>query len=283
MTSSVVGATTVYYTPYNGWMIPLYNGVIIQLASIQAELSQLTTDATKSPAAVAANSVYDMFVWMDAGNVRRLSRGPAWTNPTTRSMALARAQGVLTNGAAITNGPAINRGLYVGTIASNASSTIDWIYGGNAIAGVHNVWNMYNRVNVGSRVVDTQVAYTYSSNVIRQAGGSVYNQISYVNGLGEDSPIASYQQTFTTAAAAGAFCKIGVGDDTLTVFETMPQTFSTPAAVAFTCSTNTTYQKGGAESLIGVHYVAALEAGDNVNLNTFNVGQLGELSFSMMM
>jgi hypothetical protein len=283
MQATVSGATTVYYTPYYGLAVPLYNGTSFVATSIGAELSQLTTDATKSPAAVAASSVYDMFVWSDAGTIR-CTRGPAWTNPTTRSMALTQLNGVLVNSAAITNGAAQYRGTYVGTIASNGASTIDWILGAAITAARLMVWNYYNRVNVITRVTDTQAAYTYQSATVRQAGGSTYNQINYVCGVAEDAPDASYQQTVATAATAGATNYIGVGDDSITAFETVPGRIQTVAAAALTASADVRYQKGFGEPMLGVHYLAALEAGDGaVNIGTYNVGQIGELSFAFMM
>ena len=64
MTSSQAGRTTVYYTPFAGGMCPIYNGTSFTPTTF-AELSQATTDAGKSPAAVVANSVYDAIeIWI---------------------------------------------------------------------------------------------------------------------------------------------------------------------------------------------------------------------------
>jgi hypothetical protein len=133
MTSSVPGATSVIYTQYLGNIVSLFDGSNFNPIAF-SELSQSTTDTTKSPAAVAASSVYDLFIWSDSGTIR-ISRGPAWTNNTTRSLALNRVNGVLLNGSNITNGPAASRGTWVGTVASNASSTIDYILGGSGSGG----------------------------------------------------------------------------------------------------------------------------------------------------
>ena len=86
MGSSVAGATTVYYTPYAGNIVPIYDGTNM-IATVVAEVSQATTDSTKSPAAVAASKIYDLFVWNDSGTIR-CTRGPAWTNATTRGYTL---------------------------------------------------------------------------------------------------------------------------------------------------------------------------------------------------
>jgi hypothetical protein len=229
---------------------------------------------------VAATSCYDMFVWNDNGTIR-CTRGPAWTNTTTRSMALTRVRGTLVNSAAITNGPPIYQGTYVGTIASNASSTIDWIFGTAASGGgaaVLNVWNYYNRVQVITRVTDTQAPYTYTSATIRQAGGSANNKITYVIGVSEDMPWFSYQTIGSTAAAATSSMQVSIGDDSITAFE-IPGAYNYTDSAAITTGTmNCVYAKGMVEPNTGLHYAAALEKSDGTNAATFNVTSLAELA-----
>src|SRR5688572_30068462 len=50
--ADVTGATTVYFTPYNGNEVELYDGADWVVKTF-SELSQTTSDSTKSPAAVA--------------------------------------------------------------------------------------------------------------------------------------------------------------------------------------------------------------------------------------
>lgn len=280
MTASVTGATTVYYTPCVGQLVPIFNGTNFVMTDTQGELSQLTTDATKSPAAVGATATYDLFVWNDNGIIR-CTRGPAWTNSTTRSLALTRVRGILVNAAAITNGAPIYQGTYVGTISSNASSTIDFIFGTAASGGgaaVLNVWNYYNRHLVNTRVTDTVAPYTYTTATVRQAGGSAGNQITYTIGVAEDAPSFYYQQTVTTAALAGATAQISIGDDSTTVMELGGTFFAAQAAVAAVGTMDVMYTKGMTETIAGLHVAAALEKGDGANANTFNTGSVGELS-----
>ena len=131
MTTTQSAKTTIFYTPYVGDQIGLYNGTAM-VPTTFTELNNVTTASSTGkagPAAVAASSVYDLFVWSNAGTPT-LTRGPAWTNDTTRSAgtALVRVAGIYLNNAAITNGPAASRGTYVGTVRSNASAQIDWIF-----------------------------------------------------------------------------------------------------------------------------------------------------------
>jgi hypothetical protein len=167
MTASFFGATAVVYTPYAGNLVPIYDGVSSMVPTPFSEVSQATSDTTKSPAAVAPNSVYDIFCWVDSGT-NRCTRGPAWGGSTTRSAgtALTRLNGIWLNSSSITNGPAANRGTYVGTIASNGSSGIDYIFGSAASGGSSaslGVWNAYNRVLTQTSTTDTGTNYNYSS------------------------------------------------------------------------------------------------------------------------
>src|SRR5262245_21621926 len=52
LVSTVTAATTIYYTPAVGNIVPLYNGTSF-VPTAFSEVSQATTDTTKSPAAVA--------------------------------------------------------------------------------------------------------------------------------------------------------------------------------------------------------------------------------------
>lgn len=217
MSSSVAGATRVYYTPSTGTSVPIYDGTNLNPVAFP-EVFQDTTDTTKSPAAVGASSCYDMFAWLD-GVTPRVTRGPAWTNITTRSAgtALTLLNGIYLNAVSITNGPAASRGTYVGTICSNGSSTIDYILGGSTVGGlaaVLNVWNAYNRVPVNVTVTDTTASWTYTfsvSAVYRAVNGSNSNRVTFVRGLDVDSVSADYA---TVAQPSGtsvpAYASIGL-------------------------------------------------------------------------
>jgi hypothetical protein len=172
LTANTTGNNNIFYTPYVGNLVPIYNGTNF-IPTAFAETFQSTTDTTKSPAAVAANSLYDIFCWVDTGPTNRCTRGPAWTNSTTRGYTLTRTNGILLNTSSISNGPAALRGTYVGTIASNASSLIDWSVGGSASGGLIGqlmVWNMYNRVSVSAVV--TMVVHIHSPGAFVRRGAA---------------------------------------------------------------------------------------------------------------
>jgi hypothetical protein len=236
MTTTQSAKTTIYYTPYLGNMVPIYDGTNL-VPTVVAEISVATTDTAKNPAAIGASKVNDWFVWNDAGTIR-LSHGPDWTSDTARSAgtALTMVNGVYLNNASITNGPAASRGTYVGTTRSNASSQLDYIFGGSASGGTaafFGVWNMYNRVLTGTNVVDTGAAYVYSSSTIRQARASAGNQISFVLGLAEDGVQASRNDSIVVTVASSAG-QAGPGFDSTTTFAS--QAFTVFTSVAATAS-----------------------------------------------
>ena len=214
-TADQAGATTVYYTPYIGQFVPLWNGTTWLMTSTGGQLSQTTTDTTKSPAAVAANSNYDLFVWSDAGTIR-CTRGPAWTSDTARGTGAGTSQISVTNGVwsntfAITNGPGAGLGTYVGTIRSDASATIN-----DTLAKRH-VWNMYNRRPRAMKVAEATNGWTYTTVAFRQVNGNAANQLAMVRGLDEDEASAVAMSVFQNSGGSGIGHQIGIGLDSSTL------------------------------------------------------------------
>lgn len=218
MTSTQSAKTTLFYTPYVGNSVPIHNGSALVMRSI-SELSALTTDATKSPAAIGASKVNDWFLWDDNGTIT-LSHGPDWTDDTTRSAgtALTMVSGFLLNSVAITNGPAQQRGTYIGTTRSNGSSQLDWIYattGAPGTAGFFGVWNAYNRDRVWSFAGDTTFTYNYTSATIRAANANNALRHTFVSGLSEDAFSAKY---IAIASNATNIMGAGIGYDVTNAF-----------------------------------------------------------------
>lgn len=281
MTTSQAGATTVYYTPFAGNMVPIYDGTDTT-PTVFTELSQATTDTTKSPAAVAASKVYDLFVWDDSGTIR-CTRGPAWTNDTTRGYTLTMVNGILLNTSSITNGPAASRGTWVGTIKSNASSTIDFILGAAASGGtaaVLNVWNAYNQVPVCPSVIDNGSTYTYTTGTTRQARASAGNQISYVVGAAGAGISVNYAAGINTTATVNSYGRFGIGLDSTSAMAGVPHIVYSQAAAAMVSTASISYQF---QTALGAHIISANELGDGSNANTFDNLSLNNLSAVLWM
>lgn len=217
MTSTQSLKTTIYYTPYVGNQIPIYDGSSYTMTTF-SEISVATTDTSKNPAAIGASKVNDWFVWNDAGTLR-LTHGPDWTNDTTRSAgtALVMVNGILLNNVSITNGPPAQRGSYVGTTRSNASSQLDWVYGAiaaNGTAAFFGVWNAYNRVDVATMAGDTTLSWNVSADIVRPVNNSTSMRVSAVFGLAEDGIDVAYMGAISPTT--GGTGSIGIGLDSTT-------------------------------------------------------------------
>lgn len=202
MTTSQSAKTVMIYTPYAGNLIPIYNGTTT-VPTPFAELAVATSDTTKNPSPIGASKVNDWFVWNDSGTIR-LSHGPDWTSDTTRSAGtlLVSINGLWLNSASITNGPAAQRGTYVGTTRSDASSQLNWVVPGNATAGNYAVFNAYNRVMVAGTASEGATSWTYSSTTIRPSNGGTAARISFMMGLAEDGIYSSVLQALNVPATS---------------------------------------------------------------------------------
>jgi hypothetical protein len=268
-TSDVTAATTIYYTPYINNILPIYNGQGYVYRTF-TELSNITTNSATGnagPAAVTTDSNYDLFVWSDAGTLR-LTRGPLWTSNTARGTGagtteLVSVLGTYLNAVAITNGPAAQRGTYVGTVRSDASSQI------NDSLLLRHVWNQYNRTSRRLSVVDATATWTYSVLAYRQANGSTANQVSIVCGQNED--IVSLN------------CASRVGNDTNTPRVVLSSigldTTTAPGAVPLVgfgvCTASLTQNLLSSIHTypgLGYHYFAWLERGAGVDVQTWESG-----------
>lgn len=253
MKATASAQTTIYYAPYVGRIVPLYDGTRFHMYDIGGELSQATTDSTKSPAAVTTNSNYDLFVWNDSGTIR-CTRGPAWSSSTSRGTGagtteLERVNGIYLNKVAITNGPGAQRGTYVGTVRSNGSSQIDWIYGAVSVGGTEAklfVWNMYNQVDIATSVGDSTDSWTYSSATWRSQNASDTMRVSFISGLALHAFTVTKNEIGTTT---GSNCVVGVCLDAT-------NTFSGTSIASATAITAMAKHEAAVE---GFHFIQAVE------------------------
>ena len=122
-TTNIGNATTIYFTPYIGNRISLFNGVdwvLDTFTEISIALGTLTADLS-----------YDLFAY-DSGGTVLFDSPLAWTNGTTRATALAYQDGIL-----VKNGDATRR--YIGSFYTiNTTETAD-------TSTKRLVWNYYNR------------------------------------------------------------------------------------------------------------------------------------------
>lgn len=90
MTADHTGKTSIFYTPYVGANVPIYDGS----SFVPTPFAERSNDLTQSsvgkagPAAAGPYQVIDVFVWNDGGTVR-LSRGPCWRSSSAVTITVA--------------------------------------------------------------------------------------------------------------------------------------------------------------------------------------------------
>jgi hypothetical protein len=232
LASGVSAGTSVYYTPYCGNQIPIWDNTQFNLATF-AELT-LTLNANH-----LANAIYDLFVWKESGVVT-IGTGPAWNTATAGAGArgsgagtteIERTAGLWTNANDMTtrNGATTytvgeNLGTYVGTLSMDgtngqASCLLNW-----GVSRRWAVWNAYNRVPVVMRAGEAAASWYYNTaNTYRAANGNAVNNCELVVGLPEERLLAMITQTVEPSdAGAGSACLTGIGYNSTTVVSGAP-------------------------------------------------------------
>lgn len=200
-TSDVTAATTLYFAPYKGGYIDLYNGTKwIRYLFTELSISVPATTAT----------MYDVFVYDNSGTpTLELT---AWTDDTNRATALTTQNGVYVKTGATTR-------RYVGSFRTTGSSgqTEDSL-------AKRYVWNYYNRLSRPMKVIEGTNTWTYTLSAFQQANASTANQLDMVIGVSEDLIEATVCGVAShSATSVDAIVGIGLGSATVnsaTIFTT---------------------------------------------------------------
>ena len=258
-TADQADKTNLYFTPYKGDEVSLYDGT----NWIRHEFAALTL----AVGAFTASKPHDIFLYSAAG-VPRLSE-TEWTNATTRATALTTVDGVLVKAGA-------NGYRYLGTIYIDAAQKCQ------DLPGARYVWNYYNRVDRPIYAHDATANWPYTTATIRAANGDTTNgsgRVSIVIGVSESLVELEHKKAANnTSGSVGRSCGIGLD--------------STAAYVAGSlCG----YSMGGINqyiplaskysdiTAIGFHYLQALEysaaAGTTTWLSTSTIYNYGMRGF----
>lgn len=240
-TSDVTGATTIYYTPYVHDTIVLWDGIRwrpVTFAEVSHALGTMT-----------ANTNYDVFGYLSSGALALEKL--AWTNDTTRATAVTIQDGRYCKSGDKTR-------LYLGTIRSTSTTTTEDSAGGvtSQVGGKRFVWNMYNRVKRGARVIDTTNIWAYTSPTIRQANNAAGNQVEFVVGATADVCSATILGVAFLNANNSFAAKVGVGLDSKTAFSGLVQGGYSTAQLYAPVSA-----RFSGSLAPGYHYFAWLESG----------------------
>ena len=196
VTTTDVSGSTIYFTPYKGALLTLYNGTSWDTYNY-SELSL-------TPSIFSGNT-YDIFVYNNSGTLT-LEVGPAWTFPGSgRSTAIVTQDGVYVRYGSLSH-------RYLGTIYAPSTGTMK---DGVAFRGM---WNYYNRVMRELLIIDHTNSYTYSIATTRQANANTANKIEIVTGVQEDVMYLNVSSVAGGTLAGGNV--IGFGEDSTTTFMT---------------------------------------------------------------
>ncbi len=194
--SDVVGAGTLYFTPYKGDGMYLYDGTRWRLY----RFSELSTDlSTAIPGGIVSGKNYDVFVQDNSLGSPVLSLSSPWTNDTTRADALT-----LVNGVYVASGNTLAR--YVGTIRASANNqTTD-------SATQRFLWNEYNRAPRKLFLAVADASHTYGTASWRPWNNSPANRVEVVIGQAEEL-VDLFARALSTVQAANEYGVVGIDVD----------------------------------------------------------------------
>lgn len=251
--SDVTAAGTVYFTPYKGNRLALYDGASAWNLYAFTELSIAV------PA--VANQMYDVFVYDNAGTpTLELT---AWTNDTTRATAITTQDGIRVKTGATTR-------RYLGSFRTLSASQTEDSFSKRL------VWNQYNQVERAMRVNEPANSYTYATAGFQQANANANNQIAFVVGIAEQVVEANVLSTWGHSTLNG-YAAVGIGEDSTTV----------PSVSTGQNATTQSYSNAGAWQIsqaqlrkypaVGYHFWAWLEYASGATVTFY--GDNGGVSF----
>ena len=244
-TGDATAATTLYFTPYDGPQISLYNGTAWETIS-SAQVS-IAVPATM-------NTGYDVFAYINSGALAL--ELVAWTNLTTR-VAFNRLNGVRVKASDPTR-------RLVGSFRTTGVS-------GQTEDSIKNRYltNVDNRLEKFVRVSDSTASWAYSTGSWRISNNNSANKIGLFRGLDEDPVIIVANSLVSNSTATPRLAIAGIGLDSTTAAAGVGGDVAyctTPAAAGMYASAVPTYY--GLPGL-GDHYFAWLEQGAGSDTQTW--------------
>ena len=190
--SDVNGATSIFFCPYKGNRIALYDGVNWAAYTF--------TQITISLVGLTASKPYDIFAFVSGTTVTIETL--VWTNTTTRATNLTTQDGVLVKTGAVTR-------RYLGTVYINGSGgqTDDTIV-------ARFIWNYYNRDERTLLRMESTDNWSYTTAAYRQVRADTANKVSVIVGWQEATmALTAYHAAANTN---GVDLATSIGDNSTT-------------------------------------------------------------------
>ena len=229
-TADVTGATTIYYTPYKGNSIGLYDGssawTILTFTEKSLALGTLTSGLT-----------YDVFAYNNSGVVALELL--AWSTTTARATALVYQNGVLVKSGATTR-------RYLGTFYTTSTTQTE------DSQAKRFLYNYYNRTSHGMSLSDG-TSHSYTTTATRIWNNNSADKIQFVVGVIEEGMAVGGLSGM--GGAIGQYYGVGINSTSTMSFIQV----STPVTATANWFIGGTIQPGGLS--LGYNYLAALEYG----------------------
>lgn len=236
--SDVTGATVIYFTPYNGSKISLYDGTRWKLYNF-SELSL-------SLGTISNATNYDVYLYDNSGTLTMELL--AWTNDSTRATALVLQDGIYLKTGALTR-------RYLGTIRTTSTTTTEDSRQNRL------VWNNQNRVQRYMYYTPGNVSWSYSNFSWRPSNNNTTYRLGAVVGVfGSAVDLTFHPHTYSagTPIVNNAICEdctnnftVQYGEHSVTGYNSSPSRIVTvPAA--------------------GYHYYQLMEYANGVHTYTAN-------------
>ena len=187
--TDVTAATVVYYSPYVGNQIPIWNGSSFSILNFP----ELTL--TLNSSSQLASTIYDVCVFNNNGAPVAVF-GPSWSNSSAgtgsrgtgpASAQITRQNGIWVNAVQIAanNGtntytiPALQC-TYVGSVAVDGTAGQVSAYRTWGQSRKFGVWNAYNRVAIVLNAGDSTASWSYSTNTFRPSNNATTNSLTHI-------------------------------------------------------------------------------------------------------
>jgi len=242
-TTDQSGINTLYYVPFNGQVVPLYDGTAVDFID-----RYLTSQISLSLSGITDNTVHDVFANSDGANI--VLSLEQWASAVARNVALTTEKGILVKTGALTH-------RYIGTIRINAT-------GGQCEDTILRrfVWNMYHRRRREMLVQITDNQWVYSTATWRASNGNPDYRVECVMGLAEDIIDGTFYQS--VASTVGAALGVGIGLDTTTASNAKSQGGFSGSGISPPYTATYRGHPG-----IGYHFFQCVERGAGSGTQTF--------------
>ena len=236
--SDQTAKTTIYFTPFNGDKISLYDGT--------AWAAYTFTERSLSLGTLTSAKNYDVFIYNNSGTLA-LELSAAWTSDTARSDAITLLNGIYVKS---TN----NTRRYLGTIRTTSTTTTE-----DSLAKRF-VWNFNNKVLRSLYLNMYSSSHTFNGTAREWNNGTGITRVQFVTGINGETFIAN---AYVAITSGGFACNAFFGMDSTTV--QFGPTTSDDRASAFTRRSLTSVGQVDA----GYHYLTMLQSTESAGTSTF--------------